>query len=334
MNEQLHPSSLSEILDRTAQLYRSRFLIFLGIAVIPTAVLILPAGGLALFIAWAGSGHGTRNPAAGGVAALFLGGLALIALPAFLASTGLAMAAMSHAAARTFLGQPITIRGSYKAVWHHGWRAIGLYIFQIVVVWVVPFAAWVIFMMFSAVLSSLVQTAGLGSGGLFGLVAFLIIVGLIAYGFWMDLRLSLAFPAAQVEQIGVWDAFRRSITLTDGTKGRILLLYLLAIALNSILSLAITLPLALVMYLVPGSSNPQHAQAVRTFVLLVVYRASFAVQALTRPVSGIALVLFYYDQRIRNEAFDIEWMMIQAGLVVPPATQPAETPPAALGEQT
>jgi hypothetical protein len=33
-----------------------------------------------------------------------------------------------------------------------------------------------------------------------------------------------------------------------------------------------------------------------------------------RPVYGIALVLFYYDQRIRKEGYDIEWMMEQAGL--------------------
>jgi hypothetical protein len=36
-------------------------------------------------------------------------------------------------------------------------------------------------------------------------------------------------------------------------------------------------------------------------------------------VYGIALMLFYYDQRIRQEAFDIEWMMLKAGLVVPAA---------------
>jgi len=45
------------------------------------------------------------------------------------------------------------------------------------------------------------------------------------------------------------------------------------------------------------------------------------VQALTKPVYGIALVLFYYDQRMRLEGFDIEWMMLRAGLVVPTAPQ-------------
>jgi hypothetical protein len=55
--------------------------------------------------------------------------------------------------------------------------------------------------------------------------------------------------------------------------------------------------------------------------MAVTYGAAFAVQVLTKPVFGIALVLFYYDQRIRQEGFDIEWMMQQVGLEAPAAQQ-------------
>ena len=48
-------------------------------------------------------------------------------------------------------------------------------------------------------------------------------------------------------------------------------------------------------------------------VIFSYYGSAFAVQALTKPVYGIALVLFYYDQRIRQEGFDIEWMMQRGG---------------------
>jgi len=41
---------------------------------------------------------------------------------------------------------------------------------------------------------------------------------------------------------------------------------------------------------------------------------NFALQTLITPVYITALVLFYYDQRIRTEGYDIEWMMAQAGL--------------------
>ena len=51
MNEPLHPLTLTEILDRTAQMYRSRFLVFLGIATIPAAAMFVFAAGTFGFLA-------------------------------------------------------------------------------------------------------------------------------------------------------------------------------------------------------------------------------------------------------------------------------------------
>ncbi len=59
----LAPSTLGEILDRTVQLYRSNFLLYLGISLVPTAVVIIPACGVVLFLAWLGSlGGGLATP--------------------------------------------------------------------------------------------------------------------------------------------------------------------------------------------------------------------------------------------------------------------------------
>jgi uncharacterized membrane protein (DUF485 family) len=41
---------------------------------------------------------------------------------------------------------------------------------------------------------------------------------------------------------------------------------------------------------------------------------------LTGPIFPIALTLFYYDQRIRKEGYDIERMMEDAGLIAPVTT--------------
>jgi hypothetical protein len=335
MDEPLHPSSLSEILDRTAQIYRSRFLVFLGIAVIPTAALLVLAGGAILAVVrWGSKGGGSISAASVGILLVaFAAGFVLVVLPILLAITSLANAAMNHAAARAYLGQTTTIRDSYKAVWRRGWLYTGLYAFEIVAIWVLPIGAWSVLVVLSAGLAALAQAVGLGSGGLFVLAGFLVVIGLVTYGFWMALRLSLAFPACVVEQMGAWAALKRSSSLTQGTKGRIFLLYLLGAALNWLLSIAITLPLTIVTALLPGSTSPHHTETVGLVVLIVAYGAAFAVQALTRPVYGIALILFYYDQRIRHEAFDIEWMMLRAGLVVPQPAQPSEPPTAALGDQ-
>jgi hypothetical protein len=319
MDELFHPSSLSEILDRTAQLYRSRFLVFLGIAIIPTAALLVPFGGLFLFIEWYGPNGGAHSPVAGIVAGLLLGALFLVALPIFLAASALATAAMSHTASRAILGQTTTIREAYKAVWPRGWRYIGLDLMEFLAVWVAPFAAWIVLALLSAGLSALVGNI---SGGFFTFIVFLVLAGLVTYAVWMSLRLSLAFPATLVEQSGAWAALTRSAKLTKGTKGRIFLLYLLALALNWILAFAVIVPVLIVAALIPGIQSPQHAQAFGTVTIFVIYGARFAIQAFTRPVYGIALMLFYYDQRIRQEAFDIEWMMLRAGLVVPVQPQP------------
>ena len=53
--------------------------------------------------------------------------------------------------------------------------------------------------------------------------------------------------------------------------------------------------------------------------MFATYGAYFAVKALTKPIYGIALTVFYFDQRIRKEGFDIEWMMQQAGMLALPA---------------
>src|SRR5208337_3299118 len=153
MDEPLHPSSLSEILDRTAQIYRSRFLVFLGIAVIPTAALLVIGGGLALGLARVGSlGNDANGLMVAGFVGLALGMLGLLALPFLAGITALATAAMNHAASRAFLGQAINIRDSYKAIWRRGWRYFGLFVFQIIMVWVIPMGVWFGLTLFSAVL--------------------------------------------------------------------------------------------------------------------------------------------------------------------------------------
>jgi hypothetical protein len=321
MNEPLRPSTLGEILDRTAQLYRSRFLLFLGISVIPTGVIVVLACIIGLVVAWwNAAGAGSVSEEAGYVlVAVFAIGVTLVALPVLLAVTALAMAAMSHAVSRVHLGQTTTIRDAYKSVWRRGWRYIWLYVLEGLMIGAAPLAAWIVLIFLiagGAVLARSAGTGGAASGALIGLLIFPVIIAVIAYVIWMLLRLSLAFPACVVEQIEAWPAIKRSSKLSHGTKGRIFVLYLLVAFLGWILSMAITLPLTIILSLFLSSGDTQHQQAASVVMVFIIYGASFAVQALVRPVYGIAQVLFYYDQRIRQEGFDIEWMMQQAGMVV------------------
>jgi hypothetical protein len=330
MNEPLRPSSLGEILDRTVQLYRSRFLVFLGISVLPTAVVLVPA--FSVFIAWYEWMESIGPTSASSAHSVFIGWLVLgamgLAALAFLGALGLATAAMNYAVSRIHLGETATIRNAYKSVWRLGWRSVWLYLLEALIVWVAPLAAWIGLVFLSAYVTVWAKKAGMGAEA-DAAIAFLAVVGVLAlvcYGIWMLVRLSLAFPACVVEELRIWPSTKRSSALTKGTMGRILLLCLLVAALGCLLSIGIVVLLTILLYLIPGMSGAQHQQTAGVFMLFILLGTPCVVQVLVRPVYGIALVLFYYDQRIRQEGFDIEWMMLKAGMLPQPLAVASQAP--------
>jgi hypothetical protein len=336
MMETPRPLTLGEILDRTAGFYRSRFLVFFGISALPTGVVLVLACGIFVFLAWWGNSGPVRVSAvqAQVLAFTFVGAAVVFAVPAMLTVTALAAAALSRAAHCAYLGEKVSIRGAYRDIWRRTWRYIWLYVLQAGLVYIAPVLAWVglLFPLRAA------SHAMIGSGideaaGIFAAIWSLIALPLAGYAVWMLLRLSLAFPASVVEQIAPWAAIRRSATLSKGTRGRIFLLYLLGAALGWVLSGGLATAMVLVVAFLPGANDPGRAQKVAMIMLFTYYGAAIAVQALTKPIYGIALVLFYYDQRIRQEGFDIEWMMQRAGLVAAAPATPEPQPAATVTEQ-
>ncbi len=103
----LAPSTLGEILDRTIQIYRSHFLLYLGISLVPTAVVVIPACGIVLLIAWLGSvGAVPAVQGTAGVAGIvMLAVIGLLAAPILIAAYALTLAVMPYAASRTYLGE-------------------------------------------------------------------------------------------------------------------------------------------------------------------------------------------------------------------------------------
>lgn len=329
MNEPLRPLTLAEILDRTAQLYRSRFLVFLGISTIPAGTIFVFAAGIFAFIAWMGSNsrHG------GSIGDVFVWGfiilLGVVVIPVGLVASSLGAAAISDASARVFLGETITIRSSYKNVWTSGWRYLGLYTLQGIVIVGAP--AVVFFAgMFAMIAEKVSGYAAGDSSPLFGGLLFLLFVVLGAFAVWMLLRFCLAFPTSVVEQTSVWHSLKRGVRLSHGTRGRVLVLYILGLVLNWILTWAVTFIVVILVAMVPSMQGQKHAQAVGMIMMFSLYGSYFAVKALIKPIYGIGLTIFYFDQRIRKEAFDIEWLMQEAGMV--PAPEPAPVVDSATAE--
>jgi hypothetical protein len=330
------PLNLGEILDRTVQLYRDRFLVYLGIAIIPTGVLLISAGAGFLVLAWFGTWSGTgsagpfNTPQKTALVIVLLGVGALVALPVLLGASSLSAAAMNHAAAGALAGRRPTIRGSFAEAWRRGWMYVGLYVLEALVVWVAPVGVWTVAFTF---LTALLVGGGRGASGpaagaLFGLATVVGFAAIAGYALWMLLCVSLAFPGCVVERIDAGAALKRSFRLSKGTRGRIFVLYLLGAVLGWVLSMVVTIILVIAMALIPGLNSPQRAQAAGMAMVFLIYGTSFAMQAFTKPVYAIALMLFYYDQRIRKEGFDIEWMMERAGLMPVAAVAASGVPPA------
>jgi hypothetical protein len=97
---------------------------------------------------------------------------------------------------------------------------------------------------------------------------------------------------------------RRSAQLLASRKIRIFLLILLLCALYMVVGV-IESPMLIL------AVRSRGAQA---FVTQAINLAvSFVAGTLIGPVSAIAICLFYFDERVRREGFDIEWMMRKLG---------------------
>ena len=117
MRAELRPSSLGEILDRTAQMYRSNFLLYFGIAAVShAAVLVLKLLAELLIYSRAHTNTVQYNR-------ITLGAEVSTGLFSIL-PIAIAMAAVMHAVARNYLGSTCTIREAYTSVGRRWYRYI------------------------------------------------------------------------------------------------------------------------------------------------------------------------------------------------------------------
>ncbi len=122
---------------------------------------------------------------------------------------------------------------------------------------------------------------------------------------------ALAIPAAVLEDLTVSDALARSSKLSEGSRMKILLIYILVL----ILVVSVSAALGLVEQQVFSLSSALGS----TLANLLNAILQFAIDTLVFPLLTIALVLVYYDQRVRKEAFDLQRLMEAMG-EAPPAS--------------
>jgi hypothetical protein len=315
MRAELRPSSLGEILDRTAQMYRSHFPLYFGIAGISYAgILVLSLLADVLFHSRAHTN--TR---------VFIGlsaGVGIVIALLTILPVAIAMAAVMHAVARNYLGQTCTIREAYVNVGRRWYRYI-LILVAIDTYAVLPIAVLMGIMIVPAVF----LPAGVSRGIIVGLMVIVMLAGMCVAVWWL-LRWALSVPASLMENLTVHRALKRSSVLTKGGIGRIFVMLLLVVAVMMVIQYAIQIPMFILLWKSRGVPT-------LTTQIAASFGSSFS-GAFVLPIYSIALTLFYYDQRIRKEGYDVEWLMEQAALtpeeissgsVVPGSLAPQTEPP-------
>jgi hypothetical protein len=315
MNDTLRPSTLGEILDRTAQLYRRNFWLFAGIAAVPIGVMLAIAVVAVVLAVIAGFSlrSAIGSPVAAGLVAIVF---VLVALPIYIAAYVFCCAGVTQAAVSAQRGEKLTIREDLASVLPRFWTYLGFLILQGVLVILIPGA------IAGAVVGTLfflMSSVSVGVSVALGFLIFLVVVAAVGVIAWLGLGYSMGMAVCVVERMSPWESMQRAMHLSKGTRGRIFVMFILVVCLGMIVSAVAYIPLmAVVAVLTASGTNLQSATSaiVAADVLNVVVNMTLQV-ALT-PVSWIALVLFYYDQRIRKEGFDIERMMELAGMTQPP----------------
>jgi len=323
MSSVLRPLRLGEILDQTAQLYRRNFLLFAGVAVLPNAVIfsfyiiIIVATGMPLFLRTSSQ---PPNPA---MAVLFLV-LIFIAMPLLLIPLVFSHAGVTRAAVNAFRGERLKVREALAGVKPRFWRYLGLMVLQGLIIFGIPGACAGVIGIGLVALS----ISGGGAAIAAGVLAFVLIVAALAAMVFLLTDFGMALAACVVEDLPATESLGRAHKLAKGTRGRIFVMLLVVWAIAMVLSMIGYIPMIVILGIsaAAGHSN-QNATAALIIAQIFNMLMNFTLQTLVSPVYLVALVMFYFDQRVRLEGYDIEWMMQQAGLTVP---ESVTAPPAPL----
>lgn len=326
MTRQLQPLNLGEILDRTAELYRTNFPLFAGIAAIfaglMLAVQMLHVGTLAV----------VKYPNVRPGQAWIVGVSVVISSLVTLLLAGVSVAANCRAVAWIHLGEPATVRAATGSVLPR----LGRYLWLMTIA---GFRAWAPLAAIYVALLGLIfaflprgfftnpavaqgttaaNPAQLMEVGIGFLILAPLFLGALIYGILMSLRYSLAIPASVIEDLPARRAIKSSIELSKGSRFRIFVLALLVYVVRLLLGTIIGIPIIFYTFKHVGHPLP-------LWLMAITQLGGFLTNTLIGPIYSTGLTLFYYDQRVRKEGFDLEWMMRSAGLTQPAELQPGQT---------
>ena len=136
-----------------------------------------------------------------------------------------------------------------------------------------------------------------------GLVVMVTFILLIIPGVYMACRLITCIPAALLENLGPRESLERSFALTKDNAGRSFVIYLLYFAIFYAIFFLLAFP-----FMVAVGLSARNPAMVTLWTMLLQVGTTLATILVT-PILTIASTVFYYDLRVRKEAFDLQIMM-------------------------
>jgi hypothetical protein len=272
----LRPLSLGEILDRTFSLYRRHFFLFLGITAIPH--LLILAMNLAQTLLTKMPDVAAQPPAEQWQSAAS-SGLMAFGVVGLIVGVVIYLVAYLFAQGGTVFAVSELYLGRTTSIGASLRRMRGQ-------------------------LGSLFGVITLNGLATLGATLFFVIPGI-----YVACRLIVCVPAALLEDLGPRSSLERSFKLTKGFAGRALIIFFLYLILFYAAALLFMFP-----FLFAAGISAKDPGMARVW-LAVSQVGNFLAAILVGPFLTIATAVFYYDLRVRKEAFDLQLMMNPSGSI-------------------
>jgi predicted secreted protein len=278
---ELRPLSIGELLDRTFSLYRRNFLLFIGISAIPQLLV------LALQLAQ-------------------------------LAFTPVSVPVRPSVTTDFQSVSPGFSTGGVVGIL--GLVIVGIVIYVIAYLFSQGGTVFAVSELYLGRATTIGQSLGRVRGELGSLFGVVVLNGLVTGisfllliipGIYMVCRLCVCIPAALLENLGPRESLERSFGLTKDNVGRAFLILLLYFVILYAALFLFDIPFAI------GIQFEAHDPSMVRLLSALMQVGNFIAGVLITPILTIACSIFYFDLRVRKEAFDLQLMMNPLAGAVP-----------------
>jgi hypothetical protein len=294
----IHPMGIGEILDRSFRLLRQHFLLFFFILLIPQGTFFAFNKGSQIFVTGGVEQSMTAGMGIGLMVSVILAVLIMMILQFW------AQGALIHAVSETYLGHATSLASSYGAMRSRLGRLLGTMFLWGVLIFLVPALLGIAM----AILVPIIAAVGFATTTTAILSIVLVLAGVIWF-FHLFLNWLLVDKVVVLEGKSWGNTLRRSKELMNtrteqgfwkrpkNKAGLILLLgFLIGVGIH-------------LLFQVPGLLSQMFLpMSLGGLTLTLQQILNVIATSLATVFTAIAMILFYYDIRLRSEGFDLKAM--------------------------